>query len=75
MVAVISNGTDIVGKANLGALAPKSVMEDKSILFKKFAEVDAIDLCVDAPNPDNFINFVKYLTPSFGGINSEDIKA
>ena len=49
-------------------------MEGKSVLFKKFAGVDSIDICVDAPNPDDFINCVKYLAPSFGGINLEDIK-
>lgn len=59
---------------NLGALGAKPVMEGKSVLFKKFAGVDSIDICVDAPNPDDFINCVKYLAPSFGGINLEDIK-
>lgn len=74
MVAVISNGTAVLGLGNLGALGAKPVMEGKSVLFKKFADVDSIDLCVDAPNPDDFINCVKFLAPSFGGINLEDIK-
>ncbi len=74
IVAVISNGTAVLGLGNLGALASKPVMEGKSVLFKKFAGVDSIDLCVDAPNPDDFINCVKFLAPSFGGINLEDIK-
>ena len=74
IVAVISNGTAVLGLGNLGALASKPVMEGKSVLFKKYAGVDSIDLCVDAPNPDDFINCVKFLAPSFGGINLEDIK-
>ena len=74
MVAVMSNGTAVLGLGNLGALGAKPVMEGKSVLFKKFADVDSIDLCVDAPNPDDFINCVKFLAPSFGGINLEDIK-
>mmetsp|Transcript_48631 Transcript_48631/g.105961 ORF Transcript_48631/g.105961 Transcript_48631/m.105961 type:complete len:156 (+) Transcript_48631:344-811(+) len=75
MVAVISNGTAILGLGNLGALASKPVMEGKSVLFKKFAHIDSIDICVDTQDPDQFINCVKYLAPSFGGINLEDIKA
>ena len=74
IVAVISNGTAVLGLGNLGALGAKPVMEGKSVLFKKFAGVDSIDICVDAPNPDDFINCVKFLAPSFGGINLEDIK-
>jgi malate dehydrogenase (oxaloacetate-decarboxylating)(NADP+) len=74
MVAVISNGTAVLGLGNLGAIAGKPVMEGKSVLFKKFAGVDSIDLCVDAEDPDDFINCVKFLAPSFGGINLEDIK-
>jgi len=74
MVAVISNGTAVLGLGNLGALAGKPVMEGKSVLFNKFAGVESIDICVDTPNPDEFINCVKYLAPSFGGINLEDIK-
>ena len=71
---MISNGTAILGIGNLGALASKPVMEGKSVLFKKFAGVNSIDICVDAPDPDDFINCVKFLAPSFGGINLEDIK-
>jgi malate dehydrogenase (oxaloacetate-decarboxylating)(NADP+) len=75
MVAVISNGTAILGLGNLGALASKPVMEGKSVLFKRFADVDSIDLEVDTEDADEFINCVKFLGPSFGGINLEDIKA
>ncbi len=75
MVAVISNGTAILGLGNLGALASKPVMEGKAVLFKRFADVDSIDLEVGTEDPDEFINAVKYLGPSFGGINLEDIKA
>ncbi len=75
MVAVISNGTAILGLGNLGALASKPVMEGKAVLFKRFADVDAIDLEVDTENVDEFINCVRFLGPSFGGINLEDIRA
>src|SRR5690242_100546 len=75
LVAVISNGTAILGLGDLGALASKPVMEGKAVLFKRFADVDAIDLEVDTSDVDAFINCVRYLTPSFGGINLEDIKA
>ncbi len=75
MVAVISNGTAILGLGNLGALASKPVMEGKAVLFKRFADVDSIDLEVDTEDPEAFINCVRYLGPSFGGINLEDIKA
>jgi len=75
MVAVISNGTAILGLGNLGALASKPVMEGKSVLFKRFADIDSIDLEVDTEDPEQFINAVRYLGPSFGGINLEDIKA
>lgn len=75
MVAVISNGTAILGLGNLGALASKPVMEGKSVLFKRFADVDSIDLEVDTEDAETFINCVRYLGPSFGGINLEDIKA
>jgi malate dehydrogenase (oxaloacetate-decarboxylating)(NADP+) len=75
MVAVISNGTAILGLGNLGALASKPVMEGKAVLFKRFADVDSIDLEVDTEDSDAFINCVRYLGPSFGGINLEDIKA
>ena len=75
MVAVITNGTAILGLGNLGALAAKPVMEGKAVLFKRFADVDSIDLEVGTEDPEEFINAVKYLGPSFGGINLEDIKA
>src|SRR4249920_3126123 len=75
MVAVISNGTAILGLGNLCALASKPVMEGKAVLFKRFADVDAIDVEVDTENVDEFVNCVRYLGPSFGGINLEDIKA
>ncbi|WP_198377706.1 NADP-dependent malic enzyme [Neoroseomonas rubea] len=74
-VAVISNGTAVLGLGNLGALASKPVMEGKAALFKRFADVDSIDLCVDTEDVDAFVNSVRYLGPSFGGINLEDIKA
>lgn len=75
MVAVISNGSAILGLGNLGALAAKPVMEGKAVLFKRFADVDSIDLEVDTGDVDEFINCVRYLEPAFGGINLEDIKA
>ena len=74
-VAVISNGTAILGLGNLGALAAKPVMEGKAVLFKRFADVDAIDLEVSTEDPDAFVNCVRYLGKTFGGINLEDIKA
>jgi malate dehydrogenase (oxaloacetate-decarboxylating)(NADP+) len=75
LVAVITNGTAILGMGNLGALAAKPVMEGKSVLFKRFADVDSIDLEVATEDVDEFVNCVRYLGPSFGGINLEDIKA
>jgi malate dehydrogenase (oxaloacetate-decarboxylating)(NADP+) len=75
MVAVISNGTAVLGLGNLGALASKPVMEGKAVLFNKFAGVESVDICVDTKDPEAFINCVRYLAPSFGGINLEDIKA
>jgi malate dehydrogenase (oxaloacetate-decarboxylating)(NADP+) len=75
MVAVISNGTAILGLGALGALASKPVMEGKSVLFKRFADVDSIDLEVDTTDIAAFVNCVRYLGPAFGGINLEDIKA
>lgn len=74
-VAVISNGTAVLGLGNLGALASKPVMEGKAALFKRFADVDSIDLEVDTENVDEFVNCVRFLGPSFGGINLEDIRA
>ena len=75
LVAVASNGTAILGLGNLGALAGKPVMEGKGVLFKKFADVDAYDIEIETEDPDEFIKTVKYLEPTFGGINLEDIKA
>src|SRR3954466_10942008 len=75
LVAVISNGTAILGLGNLGALASKPVMEGKAVLFKRFADVDAIDLELATEDVDAFVNAVALLEPSFGGINLEDIKA
>jgi malate dehydrogenase (oxaloacetate-decarboxylating)(NADP+) len=74
-VAVISNGTAILGLGDLGALASKPVMEGKSVLFKRFAGIDSVDIEVDTKDPEEFINAVRYLGPSWGGINLEDIKA
>ncbi|CDL00426.1 NADP-dependent malic enzyme [Magnetospirillum gryphiswaldense MSR-1 v2] len=75
LVAVISNGTAVLGLGDLGALAGKPVMEGKAVLFKRFADVDAIDLEVDTRDVDEFVNCVRFLGPTFGGINLEDIKA
>ena len=75
LVAVISNGSAILGLGNLGALASKPVMEGKAVLFKKFAGVDAIDIEVDSKDPEEIIRIVTCISPSFGGINLEDIKA
>ena len=75
LVAVISNGTAVLGLGDIGALASKPVMEGKAVLFKRFADVDCIDLEVDTKDVDQFINCVRYLGPTFGGINLEDIKA
>ncbi len=75
LVAVISNGTAILGLGNLGALASKPVMEGKAVLFKRFADVDSIDLEVDTTDAQRFIEAVELLGPSFGGINLEDIAA
>jgi malate dehydrogenase (oxaloacetate-decarboxylating)(NADP+) len=75
LVAVISNGTAVLGLGNLGALASKPVMEGKAVLFKRFADIDGIDLEVDTQDVDEFIDCVRHLGHSFGGINLEDIKA
>ncbi|MGH8431246.1 MAG: phosphate acyltransferase, partial [Solimonas sp.] len=75
LVAVVSNGTAILGLGNLGALASKPVMEGKSVLFKRFADIDAMDVLIDTQDVDAFVNCVRYLGPTFGGINLEDIKA
>jgi malate dehydrogenase (oxaloacetate-decarboxylating)(NADP+) len=75
MVAVISNGTAVLGLGNLGALASKPVMEGKVALFKRFADIDGIDLELSTEDVEEFINCVRYLGPGFGGINLEDIRA
>ncbi|MBO6730335.1 MAG: NADP-dependent malic enzyme [Maricaulis sp.] len=75
MVAVVSNGTAILGLGNLGAMASKPVMEGKAVLFKRFADLDAFDVEVEYTDPDKFIECVKGFGNSFGGINLEDIKA
>ena len=75
MVAVVSNGTAILGLGNLGALASKPVMEGKAVLFKRFADVNAIDIELDTEDPEEIIKAVKLMGPTFGGINLEDIKA
>ncbi|TMM52612.1 NADP-dependent malic enzyme [Sulfitobacter sabulilitoris] len=75
LVAVISNGTAVLGLGNLGALASKPVMEGKAVLFKRFADVNSIDIELDTEDTDAFVNAVKLMGPTFGGINLEDIKA
>jgi malate dehydrogenase (oxaloacetate-decarboxylating)(NADP+) len=74
-VAVVSNGTAVLGLGDLGALAAKPVMEGKAALFKRFADIDSIDLEIDTKDIDEFVNCVRFLHPSFGGINLEDIRA
>jgi len=74
-VAVITNGTAVLGLGNVGALAAKPVMEGKAALFKKFADIDAIDIEVNCENTADFVNTVANIAPSFGGINLEDIRA
>lgn len=75
LVAVITNGTAVLGLGNVGALASKPVMEGKAVLFKSFADIDVFDIEVDAAGVDEFISTVKNIAPTFGGINLEDIKA
>ncbi|MGH6957886.1 MAG: NADP-dependent malic enzyme, partial [Caulobacteraceae bacterium] len=75
LVAVISNGTAILGLGDLGALAAKPVMEGKSVLFKRFADVDSIDVEVASRDPDEIITVVKNIGLTYGGINLEDIKS
>ena len=75
LVAVISNGTAVLGLGNLGALGSKPVMEGKSVLFKRFADVNSIDIELDTEDPEEIIRAVKLMSPTFGGINLEDIKA
>jgi malate dehydrogenase (oxaloacetate-decarboxylating)(NADP+) len=75
MVAVISNGTSVLGIGDIGALASKPVMEGKAVLFKRFADIDAVDLEIDTADVDEFVNCVRFLGPTFAGINLEDIGA
>jgi len=75
MVAVITNGTAVLGLGNLGPLGAKPVMEGKAVLFKTFADIDGVDIEVDTEDPDEFINCVRFLASPFGGINLEDISA
>ena len=75
LVAVITNGTAVLGLGDIGPLASKPVMEGKGVLFKKFADIDVFDIELDAAEPDRFIDVVCAMAPTFGGINLEDIKA
>ncbi|HEX5632551.1 MAG TPA: NAD-dependent malic enzyme, partial [Gemmatimonadales bacterium] len=75
LVAVVSNGTAVLGLGNIGPLASKPVMEGKAVLFKVFADLDVFDLEIDAPTPDDVVRFCEMLAPTVGGINLEDIKA
>lgn len=75
LVAVVTNGTAVLGLGNVGPLASKPVMEGKAVLFKRFADIDVFDIEVDANDPDEFIQVVRAIAPTFGGINLEDIKA
>jgi len=75
LVAVVSNGTAVLGLGDIGALAGKPVMEGKGVLFKRFADIDVFDIEIDSRDPDEIVRIVKALEPTFGGINLEDIKA
>ena len=75
LVAVISNGTAVLGLGNIGAQAGKPVMEGKGVLFKVFADIDVFDIEINETDPEKFVQIVKSLEPTFGGINLEDIKA
>ena len=75
LVAVVSNGTAVLGLGNIGSLASKPVMEGKALLFKKFADVDAVDLLIDSLDPEEIIKTIKLVSPTYGGVNLEDIKA
>jgi malate dehydrogenase (oxaloacetate-decarboxylating)(NADP+) len=75
LVAVVTNGSAVLGLGNIGALASKPVMEGKAVLFKRFADIDVFDIEVDSQDPDELVNTVKLLEPTFGGINLEDVKA
>src|SRR5215218_6296442 len=75
LVAVITNGTAVLGLGNIGAAAGKPVMEGKGVLFKRFADIDVFDIEINATDPDDVVRVVRALEPTFGGINLEDIKA
>ncbi|MBT6202297.1 MAG: NADP-dependent malic enzyme [Alphaproteobacteria bacterium] len=75
LVAIVSNGTAVLGLGNLGALGAKPVMEGKAVLFKRFADVDGIDIEIDSEDVDEIVNTVRLISPTFGGVNLEDIKA
>src|SRR5437763_16261980 len=75
LVGVVSNGTAVLGLGNIGAAAGKPVMEGKGVLFKRFADIDVFDLELDTRDTEEFINAVKIMEPTFGGINLEDIAA
>jgi malate dehydrogenase (oxaloacetate-decarboxylating)(NADP+) len=75
LVAIVSNGTAVLGLGNLGALGSKPVMEGKAVLFKRFADVDGIDIEIDSEDVDDIVNTVRLISPTFGGVNLEDIKA
>ncbi len=75
LVAIVSNGTAVLGLGNIGALASKPVMEGKAVLFKRFADVDGIDIEIDSEDVDDIVNTVRLISPTFGGVNLEDIKA
>ncbi len=75
LIAVMTNGTAVLGLGNVGPLASKPVMEGKAVLFKRFADIDVFDIEMDADNPQAFITAAKCIAPTFGGINLEDIKA
>ena len=75
LVAVVTNGTAVLGLGNIGAGAGMPVMEGKAVLFKSFAGVDAFPICLDTKDPDKIIETVKMMEPTFGGVNLEDIKA
>src|SRR5207248_3018794 len=75
LVAIVTNGTAVLGLGNIGALAGKPVMEGKAVLFKRFADIDAMDLELGTTDPELVVQTVRLLEPTFGGINLEDIKA
>ena len=75
LVAVVTNGTAVLGLGNIGPMAAKPVMEGKAVLFKRFADIDVFDLEVGSTDPDDVVKVVQLLEPTFGGVNLEDIKA